>query len=118
MHIRPGWKTTSGRERQSLEAAGFTIFSPEEGFYPHVNVLQVSAFDDGDVEERNGKMNWGTVEPVPEEIIPEEIVHGVNASFVELRLAVQHSGVLEKQVMYNGRPAQSRTRAPACSKLR
>ena len=72
-------------ERRSLEAAGFPGFAPEEDFYPKVNVMQVEVPDDDGAEGQ--EMNWDVVEP-----IPEESHHGVNASFVELRLAVQQPG--------------------------
>ena len=72
-------------ERRSLEAAGFPIFAPEEDFYPKVNVMQVEVPDDDRAEGQ--EMNWDVVEP-----ILEESHHGVNASFVDLRLAVQQPG--------------------------
>ena len=40
-------------ERGKLEAAVFLIFSPEEGFYPHVNVLQVETLNDGGIGEQD-----------------------------------------------------------------
>ena len=113
-------KTLSQEDRKKLEAAGFPIFSVEEGYYPHVNMMSLVPEEMDRVHEgAQDSVDPSKVEDARNAVEPflDEADDVVNLKFGELWMALEEGELLEVEVMYSW-PVQTWTSMSACSKRR